>query len=170
MSSEFTREERYIVFKLSDVERYLTAADRSYLAMMKNEIDAGRDCANKPPFKGLIVESDWPEYEPTWKAIEARERQAPVQRFVGRRNAQEREPAMQDAMMKFDPATGEERPYPSHATQWRNWHGIAAWLFDPWTGRRRNAHDVGSDVHGLLIAPAGTLGMDMGGGCAEAKP
>ena len=73
---------------------------------------------------------------------------------------------MQDALMKFDPATGEERPYPSHATQWRNWHGTAAWLFDPWTGKRRNAYDVGSDVHGLLIAPAGTLGMDMGGGCA----
>ena len=72
MSTEFKREERYIVFKLSDVERYLTDADRAHLAMMKNEIDAGRDCANKPPFKGLIVESDWPEYEPTWKAIEAR--------------------------------------------------------------------------------------------------
>ena len=72
MSTEFTREDRYIVFKLSDVERYLTDADKTYLAMMKNEIDAGRDCANKPPFKGLIVESDWPEYEPTWKAIEAR--------------------------------------------------------------------------------------------------
>ena len=72
MSTEFKREERYIVFKLSDVERYLTDADRAHLAMMKNEIDAGRDCANKPPFKGLIVESDWPEYEPTWRAIEAR--------------------------------------------------------------------------------------------------
>jgi len=72
MSTEFTREDRYIVFKLSEVERYLTDADRAHLAMMKNEIDAGRDCANKPPFKGLIVESDWPEYEPTWKAIEAR--------------------------------------------------------------------------------------------------
>ena len=72
MSNEFTREDRYIVFKLSDVERYLTDADRAHLAMMKNEIDAGRNCANKPPFKGLIVESDWPEYEPTWKAIEAR--------------------------------------------------------------------------------------------------
>ncbi len=90
----------------------------------------------------------------------------PVQRFVGRFGTKEMEPAMQDALMKFDPATGEERPYPSHATQWRNWHGIAAWLFDPWTGRRRNAYDVGSDVHGLLIAPAGTLGMDMGGGCS----
>ena len=72
MSTEFKREDRYTVFKLSDVERYLTNADRAHLAMMKNEIDAGRDCANKPPFKGLIVESDWPEYEPTWKAIEAR--------------------------------------------------------------------------------------------------
>ena len=72
MSTEFTREDRYIVFKLSDVERYLTDADRAHLAMMKNEIDAGRDCANKPPFKGIIVESDWPEYEPTWKAIKAR--------------------------------------------------------------------------------------------------
>jgi len=68
MSNEFKREDRYIVFKLSDVERYLTDADRAHLAMMKNEIDAGRDCANKPPFKGLIVESDWPEYEPTWRA------------------------------------------------------------------------------------------------------
>ncbi len=76
---------------------------------------------------------------------------------------------LQDALMKFDPATGEERPYPSHATQWRNWHGTAAWLFDPWTGKRRNAYDVGSDVHGLLIVPAGTLGMDMGGGCATSK-
>lgn len=72
MSTEFTREDRYIVFKLSDVERYLTDADRAHLAMMKNEIDAGRDCANKPPFKGLIVEANWPEYEPTWQAIEAR--------------------------------------------------------------------------------------------------
>jgi L-ascorbate metabolism protein UlaG (beta-lactamase superfamily) len=68
-------------------------------------------------------------------------------------------------LMKFDPATGEERPYPSHAAQWREWHGGTAWLFDPWTGRRRDARDVGSDVHGLLIVPAGTLGM--GGGCSE---
>ena len=74
---------------------------------------------------------------------------------------------MQNTLMKFDPATGEERPYPSHAAQWREWHGVGtAWLFDPWTGRRRDARDVGSDVHGLLIVPAGTLGMDMGG-CVE---
>ncbi len=34
-------------------------------------------------------------------------------------------------------------------------------------GRGQDAQDVGSDVHGLLIVPAGTLGMDMGGGCSE---
>jgi len=72
MTGEFMREERYIVFKLSDVEKYLTDKDRANIAMMKMEIAAGRDCANKPPFKGLIVEADWPEYEPTWRAIEAR--------------------------------------------------------------------------------------------------
>lgn len=83
-----------------------------------------------------------------------------------RLDAKGQDQARQDALMKFDPATGEERPYPSHAAQWRNWHGTAAWLFDPWTGKQRNAYDVGSDVYGLLIAPAGTLGMDMGGSCA----
>ena len=77
---------------------------------------------------------------------------------------------MQNILMKFDPATGKERPYPSHAAQWRNWHGVAAWLFDPWTGKRRNAYDVGSDVHGLLIVPAGTLGGDNGCGAPVCCP
>lgn len=72
---------------------------------------------------------------------------------------------MQEELMKFDPATGEPRPYPSHAAQWRKWHGAGtAWLFNPWTGKRRDARDVGSDTVGLLIVPAGTLGADIGGG------
>lgn len=62
---------------------------------------------------------------------------------------------MSDKLMRFDPATGEERPYPSHAAQWREWNGGMAWLFDPWTGARRHACDVGSDVTGLLIVPDG---------------
>lgn len=62
----------------------------------------------------------------------------------------------QHTLMKFDPATGSEKPYPSHAEQWRHWHGKAtAWLFNPWTGERRNAGDVGSDAFGLLIQPPG---------------
>lgn len=60
----------------------------------------------------------------------------------------------QQALMKFDPATGEPKPYPSHAKQWREWHGFGmAWLFNPWTGGRRNAEDVGTDVMGHLIQP-----------------
>lgn len=59
----------------------------------------------------------------------------------------------QDALMRFDPAFGAERPYPSHAAQWREWHGDMAWLFNPWTGGRRHPADIGSDPFGYLIAP-----------------
>ncbi len=61
----------------------------------------------------------------------------------------------QHTLMKFDPATGAEKPYPSHAEQWRKYHGAAAWLFNPWTGTRRRAWDVGTDVFGLLVLPPG---------------
>ncbi len=57
----------------------------------------------------------------------------------------------QDELMKYSPATGEEKPYPSHADQWRSFNGATAWLFNPWTGERRDARDVGSDTFGMLI-------------------
>jgi len=61
----------------------------------------------------------------------------------------------QHTVMTHDPATGNEKPYPSHAQQWRGYHVGKAWLFNPWTGDRRDATDVGSDVYGLLIRPSG---------------
>lgn len=62
----------------------------------------------------------------------------------------------QSTLMAFDPATGVEQPYPSHAAQWRHYHGHStAWLFNPWTGKRRVAEDVGSDLVGHLIVPPG---------------
>lgn len=62
----------------------------------------------------------------------------------------------QHTLMAFDPATGEPKPYPSEADQWRKYHGgDTAWLFNPWTGQRRLAGDVGTDVVGYLIVPAG---------------
>ena len=73
----------------------------------------------------------------------------------------------QDKLMVFDPASGDRRPYPSHAEQWRLYHGQrTAWLFDPWTGQRRDARDVGSDVQGLLICPGQPTGSlsDFAGG------
>ena len=61
----------------------------------------------------------------------------------------------QQSLMKFDPATRESMPYPSHAAQWRYYHGKLAWLYNPWTGNQRGAGDVGSDPFGMLILPPG---------------
>jgi len=62
----------------------------------------------------------------------------------------------QHTLMNFDPATMEEKPYPSHAEQWRDYHGHGtAWLYNPWTGKQRDARDVGSDTKGSLIIPPG---------------
>jgi len=57
----------------------------------------------------------------------------------------------QDKLMKFDPATREEKPYPSHSTQYRDHHGGNAWLYNPWTGDKRHPLDIGSDVFGVAI-------------------
>lgn len=57
----------------------------------------------------------------------------------------------QNMLMSHCPATGTEKPYPSHAQQWREYHGKTAWLFDPWSGNRRDARDVGTDTFGILI-------------------
>jgi len=58
-----------------------------------------------------------------------------------------------EMLMRFDPATGQEKPYPSHAGQWRAYFGQVAWLFNPWTGLRRRAEDVGTDTLGHLVVP-----------------
>ena len=59
----------------------------------------------------------------------------------------------QEMLMRFDPATGEPKPYPSHAGQWRAYNGQVAWLFNPWAGLRRRAEDVGTDTFGQLVVP-----------------
>ena len=65
----------------------------------------------------------------------------------------------QDELMIYDPATKASAPYPSHAAQWRKWHGQTAWIFNPWSGTMRDARDIGTDPFGILILPrAGKLG------------
>ena len=54
----------------------------------------------------------------------------------------------QYTLMNFDPCSGTPEPYPSHAGQYREYHGEDAWLFNPWTGDKRKSLDVGSDVLG----------------------
>ena len=57
----------------------------------------------------------------------------------------------QDNLMKFDPATGQSTPFPSHAQQYRDYHGKVAWLYNPWFGTERTPEDIGSDVFGFGI-------------------
>lgn len=66
MSTEFKREDRYIVIKRSDLANvpvnYRSALVEPMLSLLSHL--PRREC--------LVVESDWPEYELTWAAIEAR--------------------------------------------------------------------------------------------------
>ncbi len=69
----FTREfTRYIVVKSTDANRYLTAAQRKALAKINIAIDDGRHKDKRGTLKTVVIESNWPEYEPAWRAIEAR--------------------------------------------------------------------------------------------------
>ena len=68
VSSQFEREERYIVLKKTDLSDDML---REALAIKKG-VDFARAVMEEPKRSYLVVESDWPEYEPTWKAIEAR--------------------------------------------------------------------------------------------------
>lgn len=72
MSTEFKREERYLIFKLSDVEDHFTPSERQQLARLAEVQRVGRSESGKPLLECVVVEADWPEYEPTWNAIETR--------------------------------------------------------------------------------------------------
>ena len=67
--TEFQREERYVVFKVSDLGNSLKGDEIRRLA---REYAEQRRLKGKEPLECVVVEKDWPEYEPTWEAIEAR--------------------------------------------------------------------------------------------------
>jgi len=70
--SEFKREPRYVVFKIKDILAYLSQSQMDDIEMAGRFIAKGRKNDEKPPFNAVVVEQDWPEFEPTWAAIEAR--------------------------------------------------------------------------------------------------
>jgi len=72
VTQEFEREQRYVVLKVKDVMQRLSEKDILMLARILDEIDAYRKSIGKKSLECVVIESDWPEYEPTWKAIEAR--------------------------------------------------------------------------------------------------
>ena len=72
MNNEFIREARYVVLKSADVLKCLTVNELIELRRIQAKVEEHRAELEKPPLDYVVVESDWPEYEPTWKAIEAR--------------------------------------------------------------------------------------------------
>ena len=68
----FKRETRYIVFKIKDLENYCDTRAWEALARIGKRVEEGREAHGKAPFNAVVVEHDWPEFEPTWAAIEAR--------------------------------------------------------------------------------------------------
>ena len=65
------REDRYLVIKRSDVV-CLSEFERQQLFNIIGKVARCREVVGKEPLKCVVVESDWPEYEPTWQAIERR--------------------------------------------------------------------------------------------------
>lgn len=55
-------------------------------------------------------------------------------------------------LMLYDPVTGESKPYPSNADQYREVNKDVAWMIDPWTGEKRTAQEIGVDVFGKNIS------------------
>ncbi|WP_259674068.1 hypothetical protein [Pseudomonas sp. USTB-Z] len=64
VSEPFQREERYVVIKVSKMHPHPAFRAKHLSALKREHEDALVDC--------VVVERDWPEYEPTWAAIEAR--------------------------------------------------------------------------------------------------
>lgn len=66
------RENRYLVIKRADIAKYLGPSDVATLYQLSDTIGLSRISDNRLGLECVVVESDWPEYEPTWAAIEAR--------------------------------------------------------------------------------------------------
>jgi hypothetical protein len=68
----FKLEPRYVVVKGSDAEKYLNTADCQALSVIMRKISVGRAHDGKSELGVIVIESDWPEFGPTVKLLEAR--------------------------------------------------------------------------------------------------
>lgn len=66
------RESRYLVMKHTDIESGLTDTEQEILTALYWKIEQHRVAVRKSPFKAVVIESDWPEYEPVWGMLETR--------------------------------------------------------------------------------------------------
>ena len=64
------RENRYVVIKRKDIDKYLPDEMRRQLGFIIKAITHKRAIEDKKPIDCVVVESDWPMYEETWQEIE----------------------------------------------------------------------------------------------------
>jgi hypothetical protein len=74
---DFKREDRYLVIKKSDLshvlESFNTAFPAAALRTILEQVQEYRMVRGASPnMECVVVEKDWPEYGPTWAAIEKR--------------------------------------------------------------------------------------------------
>lgn len=62
-------EDRYLVLKLSDVREALDTKSKNILLGLTREVFYHRVLAGKEDLKAIVIEDDWPEYEPTKKLL-----------------------------------------------------------------------------------------------------
>lgn len=65
-------EKRYIVLKIKDVLSTLTPKQQDDLDRMCFQINLNRESRGRSPVDSLVIEKDWPEYEPTLKLLSER--------------------------------------------------------------------------------------------------
>ena len=72
--TEFKRENKYEVFKLEDIDKYLTDSQKIELAVINKFIREGRQIDGKVPCnRYIVVNQDEPYSETIWKLIETTE-------------------------------------------------------------------------------------------------
>lgn len=97
MTDEFIREDRYIVFKHSDLEK-LPASERHVFSRASRIVHDQMFKAGAPARSFVVVESDWPEYQLVWAMIEHRIAGKPVPNF----NDWRREDELQQRLTEAD--------------------------------------------------------------------
>jgi hypothetical protein len=75
---EFKREERYVVLKKSDFTGPEGQARLTDALAMAKGVTFARSIMGQPERKFLVIESDWPEFDPIWEEIQRRMEDKPT--------------------------------------------------------------------------------------------
>ena len=72
MHEQFQRENRFLVLKWADIEKYLSREHRESIRTACAVVEERRRMDGKRRDSYVVVADDWPEYEETWAKIQAR--------------------------------------------------------------------------------------------------